>query len=48
MLVDRARGWLTESWFNIMMSSLVTPPLAGGLVSMHTEMRITQHMRTLR
>jgi hypothetical protein len=47
MLVDRARGWLTESWFNIMMSSLVTPPLAGGLVSMHTEMRITQHMRTL-
>jgi hypothetical protein len=48
MLVDRGRGWLTESWFNIMMSSLVTPPLAGGLVSMHTEMRITQHMRTLR
>lgn len=47
MLVDRGRGWLTESWFNIVMSSLVTPPLAGGLVSMHTEMRITQHMRTL-
>ena len=47
MLVDRARGWLTESWFNIMMSSLVTPPLTAGLVSMHTEMRITQHMRTL-
>jgi hypothetical protein len=47
MLVDRARGWLTESWFNIMMSSLVTPPLTGGIVSMHTEMRITQHMRTL-
>ena len=47
MLVDRARGWLTESWFNIMMSSLVTPPLAGGIVSMRTEMRITQHMRAL-
>jgi len=47
MLVDRRRGWLTESWFRIAMSSVVTPPLAAGLMSMHTEMRITQHMRTL-
>jgi hypothetical protein len=47
MLVDQRRGWLTESWFQIAMSSLVTPPIAAGLVSMHTDMRITQHMRTL-
>jgi hypothetical protein len=47
MLVDQRRGWLTESWFNITMSSLVTPPLTAGLVSMHTDMHITQHMRAL-
>jgi hypothetical protein len=46
MLVDQKRGWLTESWFSIVMSSVITPPLTTGLGSMHMQMRITQHMHT--
>lgn len=48
MLVDQKRGWLTESWFSIVMTSVVTPPLMTGLGSMHVQMRITQHMHTER
>jgi len=46
MLVDQKRGWLTESWFTIMMTSVVTQPLAIGGATMHMQMRITQHMHT--
>ena len=49
MLVDQRRGWLIESRFNIVVSSTVTPPssmMAGGITSMHMQMRITQHMHT--
>ena len=47
MLVDQRRGWLTESWFNIVVSSMTTPPPATGVISMHMQMRITQHMHTI-
>ena len=40
MLVDQKRGWLTESWFTIVVSSVITPPLTTGIVSMHMQMRI--------
>ena len=46
MLVDQKRRWLTESWFSIVMSSVTTPPLTTGVVSMHMLTRITQHMYT--
>jgi len=46
MLMDRRRGWLTESWFDIVVSSVITPPPTTGILSMHMQMRITQHMRT--
>jgi len=46
MLVDQKRGWLTESWFTIVMTSVVTQPLASGGATMHMQMRITQHMHT--
>jgi hypothetical protein len=46
MLMDQKRGWLTESWFSIIVSSVTTPPAASGIRSMHMQMRITQHMRT--
>jgi hypothetical protein len=46
MLVDQKRGWLTESWFTIVMTSVVTQPLASGGSTMHMQMRITQHMHT--
>ncbi len=47
MLVDQRRGWLTESWFSILVTSTVTPPAGAGVTSMHMQMRITQHMHTL-
>lgn len=46
MLVDRRRGWLTESWFNIVVNSLQTFNPAKGVLSMRMQTRITQHMHT--
>ena len=46
MLVDRKRGWLTESWFNIVVNSLQTFNPAKGILSMRLQTRITQHMHT--
>jgi len=46
MVVDKTRGWLTESWFNIVISSLQTLPSAMGAASMRVQTRITQHMHT--
>lgn len=46
MLVDRRRGWLTDSRFNIVISSSVAPPAATGAAIMHMQVRVTQHMRT--
>jgi hypothetical protein len=44
MVLDRRRGWLSESWFNVVvMTSVNTPPAAGAT---RMQMRITQHMRT--
>jgi hypothetical protein len=47
MLVDQKRGWLTESWFSIVVSSNTTPPPSTGILSMHVQIRVTQHMQTL-
>lgn len=47
MLIDQKRGWLTESHFNILVNSMVTPPPSTGILSMHVQMRITQHMLTM-
>jgi hypothetical protein len=44
MVLDRKRGWLSESWFHVVvMTSVTTPPAAAAL---RMQMRITQHMRT--
>ncbi len=44
MVLDRRRGWLSESWFNVVvMTSVTTPPAAAAR---QVQMRITQHMRT--
>jgi hypothetical protein len=47
MLVDQRRGWLTESWFSIVLNSTQTPSPVTGVVSLQIQTRITQHMRTL-
>lgn len=46
MLVDQRRGWLTESWFNIVVNSLESLAPATGALSMRVHTRITQHMHT--
>jgi hypothetical protein len=45
--VDRARGWLTESRFSILMKSIFTPPAASGMSPMHFVTKVTQHLRTM-
>jgi hypothetical protein len=46
MLVDQKRGWLTESWFNIVVNSVQTFAPSTGILSMLVHTRITQHMHT--
>ena len=46
MLVDQKRGWLTESWFTHRRELASSPRRSTtGVVSMHMQMRITQHMQ---
>lgn len=47
MLVDQRRGWLTESWFSIVVSSTTKAVAASGIASTRMQMRITQHMHTM-
>ncbi len=45
--LDRARGWMTESWFLVLLKSMVTPPVATGLAPMRFITRVTQRLRTM-
>jgi hypothetical protein len=47
MLVDRRRGWLTESRFFIAVSSTVPASPATGMSPMRMHVRVTQHMQTV-
>jgi hypothetical protein len=47
MLVDRLRGWMTDSHFVVTLQSLVTPPAATGLAPMRFMTRVTQRLRTM-
>lgn len=47
MLVDQQRGWLKESWFNIVVSSSLKPAPSTNTQPIRMQMRITQHMRTV-
>jgi hypothetical protein len=47
MQVDRARGWMTDSRFTVMVRSLITPPPSSGLAPMRFVTRVTQHLRTM-
>ena len=47
MQLDRKRGWLTESHFDITMQSSLVPPASSGIQAMRFLMRVTQRMRTL-
>ena len=47
MLLDQQRGWLKESWFNIVVSSSLKPPPSANAQPIRMQMRITQHMHTV-
>jgi hypothetical protein len=47
MLVDRLRGWMTDSHFVVTLHSLITPPPATGLAPMRFVTRVTQRLRTM-
>jgi hypothetical protein len=47
MLVNRKRGWLTESRFYIVVSSTLGAAAASGMTPMRMHVKITQHMRTM-
>ena len=47
MLLDQRRGWLRESWFNIVVSSSLKPAPSTNAQPIRMQMRITQHMHTV-
>jgi hypothetical protein len=47
MLVDRLRGWMTDSRVTVLVRSLVTPPPSTGLAPMRFVTRVTQRLRTM-
>jgi hypothetical protein len=47
MRVDRARGWMTDSHFLVLIRSFVTPPPESGMAPMQFVTKVTQHLRTM-
>jgi hypothetical protein len=47
MLVDRLRGWMTDSHFTVLLRSAITPPPSSGLAPMRFVTRVTQRLRTM-
>jgi hypothetical protein len=47
LLLDRRRGWLTESRFAVVLRTTMVPAAASGASPMRFLTRITQRMRTL-
>jgi hypothetical protein len=47
MQVDRARGWMADSRFVVLIRSLVTPPVASGIAPVRFITRVTQRLRTM-
>ena len=47
LLLDRRRGWLTESRFAVVLRTTMVPAAASGAYPMRFLTRITQRMRTL-
>lgn len=47
LVVDRDRGWMTESTSIVSVRSVMEPPPGSDAEPMHVRMRITQRLRTL-
>jgi hypothetical protein len=47
MQVDRARGWMTDSQFTLLIRSVVAPPAGVGMQPMKFLTKVTQRLRTM-
>jgi hypothetical protein len=47
MQIDRVRGWMTDSYFTLLIRSIVTPPNGMGMQPMKFVTRVTQRLRTM-
>ena len=47
MQVDRARGWMTDSYFTLLIRSMVAPPAGTGMQPMKFVTKVTQRLRTM-
>ena len=47
MQIDRARGWMTDSFFTLLIHSVVTPPSGVGMQPMKFVTKVTQRLRTM-
>ena len=47
MQVDRARGWMTDSQFTLLIRSVLTPPAGLGRQPMKFVTKVTQRLRTM-
>jgi hypothetical protein len=47
MQIDRVRGWMTDSYFTLLIRSIVTPPSGVGMQPMKFVTKVTQRLRTM-
>lgn len=47
MQIDRERGWMTESFFTLLIRTIVTPPSGAGTQPMKFVTKITQRLQTM-
>ena len=47
MQIDRVRGWMTDSYFTLLIRSIVTPPNGMGMQPMKFVTKVTQRLRTM-
>lgn len=47
MQIDRVRGWMTDSYFTLLIRSMVTPPNGMGMQPMKFVTKVTQRLRTM-
>jgi hypothetical protein len=47
MQIDRERGWMTDSFFTLLIHSVFTPPSGAGMQPMKFVTKITQRLRTM-